>query len=322
MDELTLLRNTRDTRLEPGADTLERGRVTLLARIGEAEASGSPERIPERIRRARPGRVLPRLAWSAGGVAAAIVAAMVVGSVALTAQSAHAAEVLRTAAGRTLAYADLVVGSGQYLLSERHAQDHICGLTDCTEQIWTTFDVYMPAEADQEWVLQRGRAESASAQPGEVETVRALGGEFYGPGSSWGAISEIPTEGAAAYAWIDSRYAGGSASRDEDNFVRIVDILSTGLVPAAQRAALLQALASIPGVSATDGVQNLDGATGVAIGRTEPLRNGTRQEIIIDPDTGLVIGQRQVTGLAVFGVGAAEVWSHSAIKTSVVDTAP
>lgn len=315
MDELTLLRSTRETGLEPDDLTLGRGRETLLARIVETEASGSAHRALRAPRR----RVLPRLAWSAGGVAAAIVTALVVGSVALTAQSAHAAGILRAAADRTLADANLAVGPGQFLASKTHSRDRVCGLTEC-EPFETTFDVYVPAELDREWVLQRGRSDSAD--PGELETLRAPRGEFYGPGSPWELIPEIPSDAAAAYAWIDSQSNGGSASRDEENFVRIVDILTTGLVPAAQRAALLDALASIPGVAATDGVENLDGISGVAIGRNEPLRNGSRQEIIIDPNTGQVIGERQITGLAFFGVGSGEVWSLSAIATSVVDAAP
>ncbi|RAM38291.1 hypothetical protein DBZ45_04560 [Arthrobacter globiformis] len=47
-------------------------------------------------------------------------------------------------------------------------------------------------------------------------------------------------------------------------------------------------LALIPGVTASEPA-NLDGKTGVAIGRTEPLGGGLGAEIIIDPNTGLVI---------------------------------
>jgi RNA polymerase sigma-70 factor (ECF subfamily) len=135
-------------------------------------------------------------------------------------------------------------------------------------------------------------------------------------------LADIPLDGAAAYSWIDSQYIGGSASRDEDNFERIRSILRTGLVPAPQRSALLDALARIPGVSATENVANLDGVVGVAIGRSELMRFGERWEIIIEPSTGLVIGERSLKGTAFFGWGPSELISLTAIESSIVDVVP
>lgn len=59
-----------------------------------------------------------------------------------------------------------------------------------------------------------------------------------------------------------------------------------------------------------------------AIGPTEMLRGGQRAEIIVDPATGLVIGERQLSTMAVFGFGVDEVLSLTAIETSVAPTAP
>ena len=102
--------------------------------------------------------------------------------------------------------------------------------------------------------------------------------------------------------------------------VFIADLLRTGLVPADLRAALYKAAAMIPGVTIMEGQANLDGRTGVAIGRTE----GTlmRQEIIIDPKTGQVIGERQVLtkDYGVMPTGTPLAWT--AVETSVSDTAP
>lgn len=52
------------------------------------------------------------------------------------------------------------------------------------------------------------------------------------------------------------------------------------------------------------------------------LRGGQRAEIIVDPATGLVIGERQLSTMAVFGFGVDEVLSLTAIETSVAPTAP
>jgi RNA polymerase sigma-70 factor (ECF subfamily) len=111
-------------------------------------------------------------------------------------------------------------------------------------------------------------------------------------------------------------------SREEDDFSRIIDILRSGLVPAPQRAALLEALSRIPGVTATDNVKNLDGVAGVAIGRTEPLRSGERQEIIIDPSTGLVIGERTMSGTTLFGWGPDHQIEATATQTTVTNEVP
>ena len=318
MDELTLLRSTRDDSREPSPIALTAGRAALLARIADDDATHATAH--HRNKR----RWVPRLTWAAAGVAAAMTGVLVVGNVTLSSQSAYASDVLRTAATQTIQYADLVAGSDQYLRSRTHARWGVCNETGCepNDQI---LDVYMPADPEAEWVLYRDWGNMVGVLTGEsVETTRAVNGRFYGPESSWVNVdyAVIPLDGAAAYEWIDAQYNGGSASRNEDNFVRVMDILRSGLVPAPQRAALLEALARIPGVTATDNVANLDGVTGVAIGRNELLRAGERQEVIIDPDTGLIIGERAMSGVSLFGWGVNQEMSLTAIETSVVDKAP
>lgn len=318
MDELTLLRKTRDDSREPSSEALTAGRAALLGRIADDGASHAT------AHRQKKRRWVPRLTWAAAGVAVAMTVVLVVGNVSLSTQSAYASDVLRTAAAQTIRYADPVAGSGQYLRSHTHARWGVCNDTGC-EPNDQVLDVYMPADPEAEWVLYRDWGNLSGVLTGEsIETTRAVDGRFYDPEHSWVNVDypDIPLDGAAAYEWIDAQYNGGSASRDEDDFVRITDILRSGLVPAPQRAALLDALAHIPGVAATDNVANLDGVTGVAIGRNELLRAGERQEIIIDPDTGLVIGERALSGAALFGWGFNEEMSLTAIETTVVDKAP
>lgn len=331
MDELTLLRNTRDDSREPSPSALAAGRGALLGRIADDGVATATARPGKTAHPRKKGRWMPRLTWAAAGVAAVTTGVLVMGTVTLSAQSAHASDVLRTAATQTIHYANLVAGSDQYLRSRTHARWGICDETGCepNDQI---LDVYMPADPEAEWVLYRdwGRAlvPLEGKEPGvtgeSIETTRAVDGHFYDPVYSWVNVdyADIPLDGTAAYEWVDARYNGGSASRDEDNFVRIADILRSGLVPAPQRAALLDALSRIPGVTATDDVANLDGVTGVAIGRNEILRAGERREVIIDPDTGLVIGERAMSGATVFGWGPNQEMSLTAIETTVVDVAP
>ncbi len=322
MDELTLLRSTRDRRREPSTESLTAGRAALLTRIAADE--GAPPVATARPR--HPWRT--GLTWSTAGTAAAIVAVLVVGQVSMTASSAHASDLLRSAASEATHYADLTPGSGEYLRSVTHARWLSCrpaadGGPDICELNDQTLDVYMPADPTSEWVLVRDWGNQTGVTGESIETITAHDGTFYGQ-DRWIPVdyADIPTDGAEAYAWIDAQYLGGSASRDEDNFVRIADILRSGLVPAAQRAALLDALSRIPGVSATEGVANLDGAVGVAIGRNEPFRGGYRREIIIDPDTGLVIGERALAGANFFGWELGEQTSLTAVETTIVEVAP
>ena len=96
---------------------------------------------------------------------------------------------------------------------------------------------------------------------------------------------------------------------------------SRGFVPGDLRAALFLAATYIPGVNVTDKQANLDGRVGTAIGRDEG--NATRQEIIFDPPTGQVIGER-VVALDGSGTGipSGETIEFTAVNTTVVSNLP
>ncbi|MBQ9917537.1 MAG: hypothetical protein IJO71_10135 [Microbacterium sp.] len=332
MDELTLLRSTRDDTLAPSERTLDAGRAALMARIAASTPTADSPRVEHVVPRRR-RRPLRRATWIAAGTAAALTGILIAGNVNLGVQSARASEVLRQAAAAAENATDASIGPGQYLRSLTHARWMSCSNpTDAADPDAMvcapndqTLDVYRPTDSGTPWVLVRDWGAQSGPTGASVETMRSVGGYFYGPEAPWqtGDVAAIPTDGSAAYAWVDGQYQGGSASRDEDNFVRIADILRSGLVPAPQRAALLDALSRVPGVTSTAGVANLDGVVGVAIGRAEPIRFGERKEIIVDPTTGSVIGERTVAGAQAWGWGApGEVVSLTAISTTVVDEAP
>ena len=310
MNEFTMLRTLREEVPAPTSDQ-------LAPAFGRLEAAMDQKAVR---------RHAPRARWVLAVAGGAVVLALVAGNVAVSAQSAAAASLLRATAG-SVRFVDPVPGPGQFLLSHTHANWMVSSqdsngnvTTGHNEQI---IDVYVPGDPSAEWVLYRDWGSLRGVNgTGSKETMMAKAGEFYGDPWLTQDMDAIPKGGAAALAHFDAEYSGGSASRDEDNFVRIVDLLRSGLVPAELRATLFEALALVPGVTSTADVENLDGKTGVAIGRTELLRAGMRQEIIIDPDTGLVIGERAVSTFAVFGFGFNEVVSLTAVDTSVTDTAP
>ena len=72
----------------------------------------------------------------------------------------------------------------------------------------------------------------------------------------------------------------------------------------------------------SDRAATLDGGTGIAFGRDES--NGIRQEIIIDPITGLMIGEQQVLlrDDIMPGVPAGESIGWTTVTTTVVDSPP
>lgn len=323
MDELSLLRSTRDDTLEPSERSFNKGRAALLASAAAERSAYAPSQTATVRRR------LPRITWAVAGVATALTAVLVTGNINLSAQSAHASDVLQTAASNAIEYVEVTPGPGEYLYSSRHERYpacwadpadpsvDICGPNDMI------IDLYKPADVNAEWVLYRDWGNISVGDGAKEETRRGAGGVFEDYGQYIRTdYDEIPLDAAAAYAWIDSQYAGGSASRDEDNFDRIATILRDGLVPAAPRAALLEALTHISGVSATEGVSNLNGIEGVAIGRNEPFRSDERREIIIDPTTGLIIGERTVAGLSLFGWNKGDATGLTSLTTTVVSQTP
>lgn len=315
MNELTLLRTLREDVAEPSPDQLDAAFATLNRAMRGAEP---------RRRRA------PRARWVLAAAGGAVALTLVGGNFVMAAESAHAASLLRATAANAITFVDPVPGPGEYLLSHTHA-DWGMGTHDAEGKVTferneQTIDVYMPADAGADWVLYRDWGKLDDMVTGRKEgepVIRAKNGGFY-DGHPWLTenLADIPGGGGAeVLAYFDGQYVGGSASRDEDNFVRITDILRSGLVPADLRAGMFEALALIPGVTSTEDVANLDGKKGVAIGRTEMLRGGERAEIIIEPATGLVIGERQLSTMALFGFGVNEVRSLTAIETSVAATA-
>ncbi|MCS6558585.1 CU044_5270 family protein [Curtobacterium flaccumfaciens] len=341
MDELTLLRSVRNSEAAADADALARGRTKLLAHISAAD--DAPATAPSSRRRS----VVRRVRWFGGGslVAGGVAAALVVGNVTGFAglrggADPAAADVLNDAASTTITTSDPVVGAGQYLEVATHAAAATQAVTaDGSATYLASQDgqLYIPADTTSTWVWVRepeavvktfGAAskEAAADTPrAKGEYLRADGGSFYGAPAavSPADLKELSRDPAALLRHIYTVTNGQGRSRDGEALVWIADTLRSGIVPADLRAALYKAAAGIPGVELTDKQANLEGQTGVAIGRTES--DGTRHELIIDPTTGLMIGEREVaTGKAATGFrvpdGTAVGWT--AVTTAVVDTAP
>lgn len=305
MEELTSLRALRSDIDEPDWARLEPGFRRLERRMSRA------------ARRARPGHERRRSIRVVSAMAAAAVVALVAGHVTFTTQSAAASSVLRAAADGAVRNADAALAPGQFEVVEtrwRIAPEQTDGATD------STVTVYRPADPDADWVYV-----ATDLRPGRgTEVRRAKEGAFFGR-EQWTIVDldALPRDGAALLAWFDARYSGASVSRNEDDWVRITDVLKQGFLPSELRAAMFDALALIPGSTVGDRTTSIGGRVGVAIGRTEWDRLGERQEIVIDPDTGEYLGARTLLTVPVPGIGSAgTVLESTAVTTSVVDSAP
>lgn len=344
MDDLQLLRETRNDLGTVPPAVLARGRARLM-KLAEAETTAGEGSSVRTLPVRRPWRRAVLATAAAAAIAASFVVADVVGAGDRPGASAEAAEVLSDAAAATIATSDPVVGPGQYLLVDTTAVYSSTTSTETGEYVWLESQdgqVYVPADLSAEWVWNREPRvpvqffDEPSRQLAESqlreglydgELVRGPAGNFYGSGPS--ILGNIPLEEALGSAPRDPRELldliyeqtlGSGPTTDEAAFNAIADTLRTGVIPADLRAALYGAAALVPGVTVVDPQATMDGRVGVALGMD--TRSGARTDMIIDPSTGLLIGEREVLLEARDGVPAGTAVSWTAVTTSVVDEAP
>lgn len=177
MDELTLLRSTRDDTREPSSDALSRGREALLAKIESDRrvtlpssplAQTAPQRTPRHRR---------TVAWAgfsvlgAASLAVALVATNVLGLGTWGGGAdPAAANVLNEAAAATVKFSDPIVNPGEYLLVRTDGAALVTGTleadaerirqqggevqeSDSVSALETQHEeLYVPADRDEEWV--------------------------------------------------------------------------------------------------------------------------------------------------------------------------
>jgi RNA polymerase sigma-70 factor (ECF subfamily) len=283
---------------------------------------------------------------AAGGLAAVLLVTGFVGPAGMVGGAdPAAAAVLQDAAKATIRTSDPAVGGGQYLVVHTTAVTTINGgLADGTEgdyQSRQTDTLYIPSRQTEKWVWVRdvpsvektfGPASAAvakywidgiKAQGDAPEVVRGIDGNFYGTENRYtpAFLASLPRDPRVLLNRIYASTLGQGQSADGEALVYIADALRSGVIPADLRAAFYEAAILIPGVTVTDRQTTLDGQTGIAIGRIEPTTK-IRQDIIIDPTTGLLIGERQVSYATGTDIPAGTVVEWTAIATSVAHSIP
>ncbi len=156
-----------------------------------------------------------------------------------------------------------------------------------------------------------------------------------GPGQTW-TTDLVPNDTAGSWqeptqAWLaglprdpdqlrDQLYkdtSGRGRSHDGEVLVNIADALRSGVVPAGLRAALFRVLETVPGVDIVQ--RHADGQ--ISIGRLE-TRDGQREEIIIDPATGIYVGERTLQVQEFGSIPAGTVIEDVDVTTTLVDQIP
>lgn len=311
-----------------------------------ARRAGGPTTAAPRARR----RLL-----LASAAAALLVGGIVVADVVRSGSpgaTAEAAEVLNAAADATIRTSDPVVGPGQYLKIDTTeltwGGKQMPDGSDLSWQETVSDQLYIPADRNGEWVWDRGEriplessSDAAKAAAAEIAQLppkgglpnptvgiqRGPGGAFYGQapmviiGTSLDEAGSLPRDPRELLDLIYERTEGAGKTPETEAFATIADGLRTGAVPADLRATMYRAAALIPGVTVSDKQATVDGRTGIAIGIPHP--GGTsRAEIIIDPDSGLVIGEQDVLLQDFPNAPAGTVQAWTSVRTSVVDSAP
>lgn len=310
MSDIDLLRKLRDD-IPEDPSALVRGRRRLLERA-----------VGPRVMHKR--RISRRMVLASAGVAAAVTGAMVVIGLPVLDDSPvgarpAAAAVLHEAARNAARAQTVTARPGQYVYTATHAM-YVNGTSVCSRQGSCTAISFGEEKQRESWIPVDGKGAIVIREiggikytfftPGDETALRDAGielptnqkNEFTTPGSGGNFqqptlkfLESLPTDPAKLLARIRKDSEGQGPSADAEALVYIADLLreSDAMVSPELRAALFEAAALIPGIDRVPGQVTLDGQTGVAIGRMEPT-NGERQEIIIDPKTSRVLGERSV----------------------------
>lgn len=318
MDELNLLREFRAELPAPRAETRAAARAGLMARI---EHSQQPPRSRTPLWRR------PRLRLAVAGIAlAALFIALPVGLFGGGGEVQPAVgQVLREVATIAAAQDPVLPGPGQYLYTrskgaylqgsaygpKRSKDGHPCGANHPCEAIGT-WSVLVPSE-EQTWVSldgsRKGRVRRVAGKPRFVSAdQRAVWVAAGSPPLRTGQVEDsaisgsspridaagLPTAPAALRHLIEARKIPGveGPPGEAETFTLIGDMLRASYLPAAVRAALYELTAELPRVELLGEVKDPVGRPGTGIAFTDRKRH-TRHELIFDPTTSTLLGERQ-----------------------------
>jgi hypothetical protein len=266
----------------PAPETRERARLALVARI-------------ER-RRSR------RMLFPAAGLAIAVgvVAIALVGLGREASVDPAAAAVLRDAAAKVKAQKPLPpLGRGRVLYVKS---------VDAYLNTWAdrgNFSVLVPHVREIWQGPEGGLLDSWSGEPrflSERDRQRWIAAgrpNLRGDGHGRAAIerqqrSDLPTNPDALFERLEDEARGHSEGTHRQMFTRLGDYLRETNITPAQRAALYEVAARIPGVELVGRVRDPVGRPGVAVAMAQ-RSDGVRHTLVIEPKTGTLLAEQEVT---------------------------
>lgn len=102
-------------------------------------------------------------------------------------------------------------------------------------------------------------------------------------------LTRLPTDPAQLARQLRARKIEGGPPGPAEDFVQIGDLLRETAAPPALRAALYRVAATIPGVRVLGRVRDARGRAGLGL---VDARGDVRQELIVDPGTGVLLAER------------------------------
>jgi hypothetical protein len=218
--------------------------------------------------------------WAGSVVAAAVGVALIAPNVGPSGRSTAAARTLHRLSVAAAAQPVVQVGADQYLYSRFQARWQSCDGDGC---VWQRSVV-------ENWVASDGSGRAAGRR-GPVAF-----SELKGPGEL-GLAPKVPTDPDALREFVDDRASHADQPLDYERFVVIADLLresfsspvlysSPGL-----RSSLFEVAATLPGVESLGATTDEQGRPGVGVGFTH---GEVRLELIFDPDTSAILGEREV----------------------------
>lgn len=316
------------------------------------------ERALSRLREAGRGTVIPlrrrRAQWWAAAAAIVLVAGVAYGATGGTAPAASAAAIDRLDRAADAAPA-AGTGPGQYFYTSSHAWSLGAAQTRTGKPLAqlqeTVTETWVPHERDRDWVKVSTVTGATKWLVGDDELARREGdgglltapartreagpcGDYPSNAGELGATTVPCEERPGNWYAPTPGFLAGLPDDPEDLYQRLREDagaegpaemlhMAAGVLasdsPAEVRATVYRALTFLPDLEVTADAVNLDGRSGVALGvNTEP----TRQEIVIDPASGRLIGERLVltapgTGMWQ-GLPTGTVADYTAVTTAVV----
>lgn len=301
MDDLNLLSTFREDVPPPDSGTQRRARAALMSTI-----QGEPHQ-PMRLH--RPSRRWP---VAVGVAAAAVALAVAVPSILPSgrgrggAQPAAAAALLRASKVASRQTGEPAPVPGQFVYTKTQSgqesdwadagpnHEGFSALVPLTREAWIGTDGsgrLMETRGTPEFLSDQDEATWEAAGRPDLGGNDTEDQSFQAGGLYYFDLSSLPTDPDQLQTMIEERQVEGGPPGDAETFAIIGDMLRETYATPLLRAALYQIASELPGIELLGSVKDPVGRDGIAVAYTS---GGDQHQLIFDPDTSALLGERSV----------------------------